>query len=66
MNCWYVDDLDNGLHCYLGQCSPTSNIAYYRHHPLCKPGTWRVLITGWWWGVPAVVDDFGNLVQVGV
>ena len=49
---------------YLGESS-TDGLQWERHTPMCKPGKWAVCVTGWSLGyAAAVVDDFGNLVQV--
>jgi hypothetical protein len=50
---------------YLGP-SLLDGLEWTRHFYLNRPGFWRVAITGWGdaYGHPAVMDDFGNLVQV--
>jgi hypothetical protein len=50
---------------YLGE-APRDGLEWTRHGYLNHPGLWRVAITGWGdaCGHPAVMDDFGNLVQV--
>lgn len=51
-----------GLVVFIGHAS--TGLEWRRHGPLCEPGYWRVGITGWGFVGHAVVDDFGNLVQV--
>jgi hypothetical protein len=50
---------------YLGQ-SQRDGLEFSRHTVYCRPGLWDVRITGWSCGGAhcAVIDDFGNLVEV--
>jgi hypothetical protein len=48
---------------YLGRASH-DGLEWRRHQPFCKPGLWAVQVTGWTIAADAVIDDFGNLVQV--
>lgn len=49
---------------YLG-LAPKDGLDWRRHCPTCPPGLWAVGITGWLTrACTAVIDDFGNLVQV--
>jgi hypothetical protein len=52
-----------GLRGYLGHALH-DGLEWSRHDTLCKPGLWRVDVTGWGFVSHAVVDDFGNLVKV--
>lgn len=45
-------------------CAYRSAVVMERHGMFCKPGLWRVGILFWGSTTNAVVDDFGNLVQV--
>jgi hypothetical protein len=54
-----------------GVGSSDSVINWWRHQPMCPPGMWLVdaFMPSLQFSLPkllAVVDDFGNLVQVGV
>ena len=52
-----------GNSCYIGR--GIDGLEFHRHGPMSKPGRWWVGITGWdARGHDAVIDDFGNLVQV--
>lgn len=53
----------HGLIGYLGH-APRDGLEWRRHDVFCKPGMWRVCVTGWGMECSAVVDDFGNLVKV--
>lgn len=54
----------HGLKGYLG-LSPHDGLEWSRHDWQCRPGMWAVTVTGWRCDpMPAVIDDFGNLVQV--
>lgn len=53
----------SGLKGYLG-LAPRDGLEWERHGLMCKPGLWTVCVTGWGVWMPAVVDDFGNLVKV--
>ena len=53
---------NHGLCGYVG--AGASGIQFTRHAYDCLPGLWRVGITGWTNDCNAVVDDFGDLVQV--
>lgn len=58
---WWSPDGRAG---YLGR-SATDGLDYQRHGWMCRPGLWSVSITGWHVNAAfAVMDDFGNLVQV--
>lgn len=62
-NVWWCDSYGSGLVGYVGR--GTDGLECCRHDYLCSPGLWRVGVTGWVHTVGhAVVDDFGNLVQV--
>lgn len=54
---WYA-----GSCCYIGD--ELQGLEYERHSYRCQPGKWHVGVTGWEMNNPAVIDDFGNLVQV--
>ncbi len=60
---WWCDQGANGLRGYVGAAN--DGLEFTRHSYDCKPGLWRVAVTGW---MPmechAAVDDFGNLVRV--
>ena len=59
---WWAD---HGLTAYCGEA--VDGLQFSRHGFMCRPGFWLVGITGWACEVAhAVVDDFGNLVQVRV
>lgn len=60
---WWADEGCSGLCGYIGQ--GCEGLEFVRHGYLCRPGYWNVTVTGWAVSVGcAVVDDFGNLVQV--
>lgn len=60
---WWWDTGHSGLIGYFGK--PSDGLHWMRHAWGCKPGMWAVGITGWdSFGKAAVVDDFGNLVEV--
>jgi len=59
---WWIDTGRHGLVGYGGESN--DGLEYRRHSYRCKPSLWAVLITGWSCFADAVVDDFGNLVQV--
>lgn len=49
---------------YLG-LAPRDGLEWERHGSFCDPGFWRVSVTGWGGMTSrAVVDDFGDLVQI--
>jgi hypothetical protein len=52
----------SGGRCYLGFAS--DGLEWSRHGEDCIGGYWRVAITGWRGEHFAVMDDFGNLVEV--
>ena len=59
---WY----DTGRYGAYGYVGRIEGLEYLRYANICKPGLWRVNLLGWWGvGADAVIDDFGNLVQVG-
>ena len=47
-----------------GYLGGDTGIEWKRHDFLCRPGFWRVGITGWALYRDAVVDDFGTLIGV--
>lgn len=54
----------SGLIGYLG-LNGRDGLEWRRHAFMCRPGMWAIGITGWSMEpLQAVVDDFGNLVQV--
>ena len=56
--------LEGGAKGYLG-LAPRDGLEWERHGELCDAGFWRVAVTGWrGMSSRAVVDDFGDLVQV--
>lgn len=59
--CWWSDITGAG---HLGR-STKDGLAYRRHTGAVRPGFWTVSVDGWaHMTQQAVVDDFGNLVQV--
>lgn len=62
-NVWWSGGYGSGLIGYIGRVN--DGLEFARHTYLCQPGYWCVSLTGWVVAVAhAVVDDFGNLVQV--
>jgi len=58
---WWVAGCHSGLAGYIGG---GDGVEFRRHHSTCRPGMWRVALTGWGQACHAVVDDFGSLVEV--
>ena len=59
---WIMDDGCHGLYIYVGI---NTGLEFTRHAYCNAPGKWRVAVTGWTgMDSAAVVDDFGDLVQV--
>lgn len=52
----------SGTRCYVGRAS--GGVEWSRHSEDCRSGFWFVTLTGWGRGHDAVMDDFGNLVEV--
>ena len=60
---WWSDDGHGGLCGYIG--AGVEGLEFVRHGFYSRPGFWCLSLTGWAIAVAhAVVDDFGNLVQV--